>query len=91
MNKGPLFVRHFSGLFLCSISVILYKCHVGRGDCNFCHVADAQLNCGWCKSNRQCAVRDSCKSGWIERHLSCNTVPNITKVKQMLAVLGKLD
>ncbi|PFX28558.1 Plexin-A3 [Stylophora pistillata] len=66
-----------------TFKVYLYKCWVSITDCSSCHVeADADYQCGWCKSVSKCVVQKACGEGgaWIPPTSRCLTKPNISKV-----------
>uniref|UniRef100_A0A3Q2CJG7 Plexin b2a, tandem duplicate 1 n=1 Tax=Cyprinodon variegatus TaxID=28743 RepID=A0A3Q2CJG7_CYPVA len=43
-----------------TLTVTLYNCSVGRGDCSLCKHAAAEYGCVWCKDTKTCVYKDIC-------------------------------
>ncbi|XP_068442414.1 plexin-B2a [Clinocottus analis] len=43
-----------------TLTVVLYNCSVGRGDCSLCRHAEARYECVWCSGPRRCVYRGLC-------------------------------
>ncbi|XP_043572172.1 plexin-A2 [Chiloscyllium plagiosum] len=70
------------------IKVHLYKCDALRESCGLCLKANQKFECGWCRGEGRCTLRQHCPiaaSQWLDlssKNMKC-TNPRITKVTPM--------
>ncbi|XP_078500630.1 plexin-A2 [Lissotriton helveticus] len=70
------------------IKVNLYKCEAQRESCGLCLKADQKFECGWCRGEGRCTLRQHCSTpygqwlDWSSKNVKC-TNPRITEIMTM--------
>ncbi|XP_069489373.1 plexin-A2 [Ambystoma mexicanum] len=70
------------------IKVQLYKCEAQRESCGLCLKADQKFECGWCRGEGKCTLRQHCATpygqwlDWSSKNVKCIN-PRITEIMTM--------